>query len=97
MQGQVGGKKGWSMNDGDTVPIPVDNKYSDTQPMPLLKQANVTTEAIRKQGTVGPVWKGHARNAVTQASKDAATHAHRAEPHVCKGVGIGAHSFLKIH
>lgn len=55
VQGQVGGKKGWSMNDGDTVPIPVDNKYSDTQPMPLLKQANVTTEAIRKQGTVGPV------------------------------------------
>lgn len=43
------------MTDGNTMPIPVDNKYSDAQPMPLLKQANVTTETIRKQGTVGPV------------------------------------------
>lgn len=55
MQGQVCAKGGW--NEGDELLILVYNERSDSQPMPLLKQANVTTEMVRMQSTVGTVYE----------------------------------------
>lgn len=65
------------------MPIPVDNKRSGRQQMPLLKRADVTAQTVREQSTVvGAVGEGCARNAVLPTSEAGARRAHRAEPQV---------------
>lgn len=48
-----GDKRGWNDNDCNGMLILVNNKRSDRQLMPLLKRANVSTEEVRTQSTVG--------------------------------------------
>lgn len=79
------------------MPLLVENEKSAKQPVLLLKRANVTTGVVRMQSTVGTLCEGRVRNAVFRASEARAMCVHRAEPHVCEGEGIGAHTLLKIH
>lgn len=64
------------------MPIPVVNRRSDRQPMPLLNRADVTAETVRAHSTVGTVSEGRARTAVLPTSKSGARRAHQAEPQV---------------
>lgn len=80
MQGQIGVTRGRSGDDGDKMPVLVDNKMSDRQPMLLLKQVNVTTETVGVQSTVDAVCERCARNTMLQASKAGTRCARQAKP-----------------
>lgn len=80
VQGQIGVTRGRSGDDGDKMPVLVDNKMSDRQPMLLLKQVNVTTETVGLQSTVDAVCERCARNTMLQASKAGTRCARQAKP-----------------
>lgn len=46
------------------MPILVENKISDRQPLPLIKQAKMTTGMVTAQSMAGMVYKGHAKIAM---------------------------------
>lgn len=85
MYGRVGGKRGWNGNGGDEMPVMAEHKRSVRQPMPLIKQTNVSTQALRTQSAVGTVCKGWAINTVRRASKAEAVRDHRPESQVHDG------------
>lgn len=66
------------------MPILVDNEKGDRQPMPLLKRANLTTEMVRTQSTVGKVRERRARNAVLRNSNAGERRAHQADSHFAR-------------
>lgn len=79
------GKKGRKFNDSDEMPILMDNKRSDSQPMTLLMRANVSTETVRALSTVGKVYSGRAKNTAWRTSEAGAKCARWDESEVREG------------